>query len=62
MADAIGQAEARRERRGRADVRLGEIDDHDAASELTRQGPSRPAQPAADVQHARAGLETGQPG
>ncbi len=60
MGDAIGEPEACGERSGGADVRFGEIDHGDAAAELGGQGASRPAQSAAHVEHAGAGLETGQ--
>jgi len=59
--DAVGEPETRREGRAGAHVRLGEVHDGDAASELAGQRAGRPAQPTAHIEHASAGLEGGQP-
>ena len=59
--DAVGEPETRRQGGAGAHVRLGEIHDGDAASELAGQRAGRPAQPTAHIEHAGAGLEAGQP-
>src|SRR5207245_2323845 len=59
--DAVGEPETRREGSAGAHVRLGEVHDGDAASELAGQRAGRPAQPTAHIEHAGAGLEAGQP-
>ena len=61
MGDTIGQSQPRGERLARPHVGLGEVADGHATPELDGQRAGGTAEPATDVEDARARLEPRQP-